>query len=126
MAWHRISCRIARERRLQKTILQAHTACLFPKKREKSFGSQFMTNRTRRSRPHCSFHPAMRKSISTLGAWFHIVNACVIWVFPLFGEALKNWGKPATLLSSLLRRGQVNANNAAAAAAGWTRHYVHQ
>jgi len=48
------------------------------------------------------------------------------WVFPLFGESLKNWGKPATLLSSLLRRGQVNANNAAAAAAGWTRHYVHQ
>jgi hypothetical protein len=47
-------------------------------------------------------------------------------VFPLFGEALENWGKPATLLSSLLRRGQGNANNAAAAAAGWTRHYVHQ
>ena len=47
-------------------------------------------------------------------------------LFPLFGESLKNWGRPATLLSSLLRRGQVNANNAAAAAAGWTRHYVHQ
>jgi len=48
------------------------------------------------------------------------------WVFLAFGEALGNWGKPATLCSDLLRRGGKNANDSAVPPARWTRHHVNQ
>jgi Domain of unknown function (DUF4158) len=45
-------------------------------------------------------------------------------VFLAFGEALVNWGKPATLCSHLLRRGGKDANDSAVSPARWTRDHI--
>jgi hypothetical protein len=47
-------------------------------------------------------------------------------LFLVFGEALVNWGKPATLCSHLLRRGGKDANDSAVSPARGTRYHVNQ
>jgi hypothetical protein len=47
-------------------------------------------------------------------------------LFLVFGEALVNWGKPATLSSHLLRRGGKDANDSAVSPSRGTRNYVNQ